>query len=195
MTERSANPRVLPQIVKRWSPRAFDGNAIPQADLDVIFEAAGWAPSAYNYQPWRFLYASRTDEARFAAFLSALVPFNQSWADDAGALVYVVSDEYMRSSKGDNPNHSHSFDAGAAWAMLALQAQALGYITHGMSGVDFDKARQVLELPEGFRIEAAIAIGKHGDPASLPEALREREEPSPRKPVSEIAFGGPFPIN
>lgn len=195
MTKRFASPRVLPEIVERWSPRAFDPAAIPQADLDVIFEAAGWAPSAFNYQPWRFLYAPRTDEALFASFLSALVPFNQTWAKDAGAIIYIVSDELMRSDKGDKPNHSHSFDAGAAWATLALQAHALGYITHGMTGVDFDKAREVLDLPEGYRVEAAVAIGRHGKAEDLPEGLREREVPSTRKPLAEVAIAGTFPKN
>ncbi|MCY1672026.1 nitroreductase family protein [Novosphingobium sp. SL115] len=188
---RTASAKVVPLIVERWSPRAFDGSAVPQEDLDLIFEAAGLAASAYNYQPWRFVYAHKGD-ANFDAFLSALVPFNQSWAKEAGVLVFAVSDEFMRSDKGNNPNHSHSFDTGAAWASAALQAQALGYHTHGMTGVDFDKAAQVLNVPEGFRVEMAFVIGTQGDAAQLPEGLREREVISDRKPVSEIAFAGPF---
>ncbi len=173
---RTASAKVVPLIVDRWSPRAFDGSAVPQEDLDVIFEAAGLAAS----------------DANFEAFLSALVPFNQSWAKDAGVLVFAVSDEFMRSDKGNNPNHSHSFDTGAAWASAALQALALGYHTHGMTGVDFEKAAEVLGVPEGFRVEMAFVIGKQGDAAQLPEGLREREVASDRKPVSEIAFAGPF---
>lgn len=188
---RTASPQIVPLIVERWSPRAFDGSPVPQADLDVIFEAAGLAASAYNYQPWRFAYAHKGD-ANFDAFLSALVPFNQSWAKDAGVLVFAVSDEFMRSDKGNNPNHSHSFDTGAAWASAALQALAMGYHTHGMTGVDFDKAAEVLNVPEGFRVEMAFVIGKQGDAAQLPEGLREREVISDRKPVSDIAFAGPF---
>ncbi|MBC2665905.1 nitroreductase family protein [Novosphingobium flavum] len=193
MSERIANTRVLPVIFDRWSPRAFDGSAVPQADLDVIFEAAGLAASAFNYQPWRFPYAHRADGAQFEAFLSALVPFNQSWAKDASVLVFAVSDQAMRSDKGANPNHSHSFDTGAAWANLALQATALGYHTHGMTGVDFERAAEVLNLPEGFRIEAAIAIGRQAPAEVLPEGLREREVPTGRKPVAEFAWSGPFP--
>jgi len=188
---RTASPQVLPLIVERWSPRAFDGSAVPQADLDVIFEAAGLAASAYNYQPWRFAFAHKGD-ANFDAFLSALVPFNQSWAKEAGVLVFAVSDEFMRSDKGDNPNHSHSFDTGAAWASAALQAMHMGYHTHGMTGVDFEKAAQVLNVPEGFRVEMAFVIGKQGDVKNLPEMLQEREVVSDRKPVGEIAFAGPF---
>lgn len=188
---RTASPKVLPLIVERWSPRAFDGSAVPQADLDVIFEAAGLAASAYNYQPWRFAFAHKGD-ANFEAFLSALVPFNQTWAKEAGVLVFAVSDEFMRSDKGNNPNHSHSFDTGAAWASAALQAQHMGYHTHGMTGVDFAKAAEVLNLPEGYRVEMAFVIGKQGDVKQLPEMLQEREVVSDRKPVSDIAFAGPF---
>lgn len=188
---RTASPQVLPLIVERWSPRAFDGTAVPQADLEIIFEAAGLAASAYNYQPWQFAYAHKGD-ANFDAFIGALVPFNQTWAKEAGVIVYAVSDEFMRSDKGKNPNHSHSFDTGAAWAHAALQATAMGYHTHGMSGVDFAKAAELLAVPEGYRVEMAFVIGKQGDVKQLPEMLQEREVISTRKPVSEIAFAGPF---
>ncbi|PTR12861.1 MULTISPECIES: nitroreductase family protein [unclassified Novosphingobium] len=192
MTTRTADPRVLPLIVDRWSPRAFDGAAVPAEDLAVIFEAAGLAPSAFNYQPWRFLYAVPGD-ANWAAFLDILIPFNQGWAKDAGALVFIVSDESMRKDDGTaNPNHSHSFDAGAAWAMLALQATALGYHTHGMTGIDFAKARDVLGVPEGWRVEAAVAIGRQDSPEKLPDFLKEREAASGRKPVAEVAVAGTF---
>jgi nitroreductase len=187
MTTRQADPRIVPLFVERWSPRAYDESAMPQADLDTILEAATWAPSAYNHQPWRFLYAHRGD-ANWEGFLSALVPFNQSWAKDASVLLFFVSEEKM----GDNPNHSHSFDTGAAWAQLALQSHALGYAAHGMTGVDWDKARDVLGVPEGYRIEAAAAIGRQTSPEKLPEGLREREAPSGRKPVSEVSAAGRF---
>jgi nitroreductase len=180
---------VLPLIRDRWSPRSFDGSDMPQEDLEVILEAAGWAASAFNHQPWRFVYAHRSDEAAFARLLDGLIPFNQSWAKDAAVLVYVVSQEAM----GDKPNHSHSFDAGAAWANMALQATALGYHAHGMTGVDFAKARDLLKVPEGYRIEAAIAIGRRAPAERLPEGLREKEVPSTRKPVREVAFSGTFP--
>lgn len=188
MTNRTANPRVLPIIVNRWSPRAFDGSAMPQEDLDAILEAATWAPSAYNHQPWRFVYAHRADEAGFARLLGGLIPFNQSWAKDAAVLLYVLSEQQM----GDNANHSHSFDAGAAWANLALQATAMGYHAHGMTGLDFAAAKDALGVPEGYRIEAAVALGRQGPAAQLPEGLREREVPSARKPLAEVAFAGTF---
>jgi nitroreductase len=191
MTGRIANPKIEKLIVDRWSPRAFDGSEIPQEDLDTILEAAGWAPSAYNVQPWTFLYARRGD-ANWDLFLSQLIDFNQSWAKDASALVFVVSDTLMRSEKGNSDNHSHSFDAGAAWALAALQAQALGYHTHGMTGLKFGEAEAALGVPEDHRLEAGFTIGKQGDKASLPDFLQEREVASTRKPLAEIAKAGKF---
>ena len=183
---------MLPLIVGRWSPRSFDGSAIPAEDLAVIFEAAGLAPSAFNVQPWRFLYAHRGD-ANWERFLSLLVPFNASWAKDAGVLLFIVSATTSGEGEKARPNHSHSFDAGSAWAMLALQATAMGYHTHGMTGLEFDKAHAELGIPEGFRLEAAVAIGRRAGAERLPEGLREREVPSGRRPIAEIAFAGSFP--
>jgi nitroreductase len=181
-------------FLERWSPRAYDGSAIPQADLDTILEAARWAPSAFNYQPWRFLYAHR-DGADWQDFLGALLPFNQGWVKNAAVIVYILSDTVMDKGDGSEPqpSHSHSFDAGAAWALLALQSTKLGYHAHGMTGVDFAAARAALGAPERFRIEAAVAIGRQGDKTVLPEALQAREVPSDRKPLAEIAFEGAFP--
>lgn len=139
MSERKADARVLPVIVDRWSPRAFDGVAVPAEDLAVIFEAAGLAPSAFNVQPWRFLYAVPGD-TNWDAFVDILVPFNQGWAKDAGALVFILSQETSTGPDGKTgPLYSHSFDAGSAWALLAIQATSMGYHTHGMTGIDFDK--------------------------------------------------------
>lgn len=191
MNGRTAHPRVERMIVERWSPRAFDGSEMPQEDLDVIFEAAGWAPSAYNVQPWTFLYARRGDE-NWELLLSQLIEFNQGWAKNASALVFVVSDRFMRSDKGYNENHSHSFDAGAAWALAALQAHAMGYHTHGMTGLKFGEAEKALGIPQDHRLEAAFAIGRQAPKETLPDFLQEREVPSTRKPVSEIARSGKF---
>ena len=191
MNGRTAHPKVERMILERWSPRAFDESEIPQGDLDVIFEAAGWAPSAYNVQPWTFLYARRGDE-NWELLLSQLIEFNQGWAENASALVFVVSDRFMRSDKGYSENHSHSFDAGAAWALAALQAHAMGYHTHGMTGLKFGEAEKALGIPQDHRLEAAFAIGRQAPKETLPDFLQEREAPSTRKPVSEIARAGRF---
>jgi len=191
MENRTANPRVLPLIVERWSPRAFDGSALPQEDLDVILEAATLAPSAFNYQPWRFLYAHRGD-ANWELFLSLLIPFNASWAKEAGVLLFILSDTVMEQGDKSSPLHSHSFDAGAAWAQMALQATALGYHAHGMTGIEFDRIRAELAVPDRFRVEAAVAIGRRASPDVLPEGLRAREVPSGRKPVASVAGAGTF---
>lgn len=189
---RQTHDRVERLFLQRWSPRSFDRSPVPEEDLAVMFEAARWAPSEFNHQPWRFLYAHNGD-ANWERFLSLLIPFNAGWAKDAGVLIFILS-EIMRGT-GDkvSPSHSHSFDAGAAWALLALQATAMGYHAHGMTGVDFDRARAELGIPEGFRMEAAAVVGRRDQPDRLPEGLRERELPSARKPVSEIAFAGAFP--
>lgn len=192
MTERTAHPRVLPLLVERWSPRAFDGSSLPDEDVQVIFEGAALAPSAFNVQPWRFLYSRRGD-ANWDRFLSLLIPFNASWAKDAGLLVFVVSQTTSFDGEKHVPLYSHSFDAGAAWAQLALQATALGYHAHGMTGIEFDKARAELGLPDGYRLEAAVAVGRKASADVLPEGLRDKEVPSGRRPVADTAFAGNFP--
>lgn len=180
-------------FLERWSPRAFDNTPVAEGDLHVMFEAARWAPSAFNAQPWRFVYALRGD-ADWDRLRGVLVPFNADWVATAGALVFICSDTMMQGKpdKPPTPSHSHSFDAGAAWALLALQATHMGYHTHGMTGVDFDRARVELEAPERFRVEAAIAIGRQGDKAQLPEGLRDRETPSSRVPLANLVYRGRF---
>lgn len=192
-TRTTANP-VEQLFLQRWSPRAFDGSVIPDADLHTLFDAARWAPSAFNYQPWRLLYAKR-ESADWARFLDLLLPFNAGWAQHAGALVFILSDTLIVApgSSEAKPSHSHSFDAGAAWALLALQATRLGYQAHGMTGIDLQRARSELRVPERFRIEAAAAIGRRGDASALPEALQAREHPSDRHPLDQFAFAGAFP--
>jgi nitroreductase len=194
MAERQPDHPVAPLFLERWSPRAFDGSEMPEEDLLALFEAARWAPSAFNSQPWRFLYARRGDE-NWERFLGLLIPWNQSWAHSASALIYILSDRLPFTDKAGEPgpSHTHSYDAGAAWACLALQASLAGYQAHGMSGVDFERAQAELGVPQRYRIEAAAAVGRIGDPAILPEKLRAREFPSGRKRVEEFAFRGGWP--
>lgn len=187
MTDRSAQAPVDRLFIDRWSPRAFDGSALSEADRDSLFEAARWAPSAFNVQPWRLLYAQPGD-ANWDRFLNLLVPANQAWARNASLLIFFVS---AATSRG-KPSHTHSYDTGAAWMSLALQAEKLGLRAHGMSGVDFEAARSELAVPEDFRIEAAAAVGRQTDPSSLPENLRAAEKPSDRKPLSDVAIAGNF---
>ena len=194
MADRLPDHPVNPLFLERWSPRAFDASEMPEADLLTMFEAARWAPSAFNSQPWRFLYARRGDE-NWERFLGLLIPWNRSWAHSASALIYILSDRLPFTDKAGAPatSHTHSYDAGAAWACLALQARLMGYQAHGMSGVEFERARAELAVPERYRIEAAAVVGRVGDPATLPEKLRAREVPSGRKAVGALAFPGNFP--
>jgi nitroreductase len=176
-------------FLDRWSPRAMSGEAVSEEELLTLFEAARWAPSSYNNQPWRILYARR-DTEHWDAFFNLMVEGNQAWAGDAAALLLFVSKETF--DFNGKPYPTHSFDTGAAWENLALQATMLGLVTHGMQGFDYDRARAELNIPDGFRVEAMVAVGRPGDPARLPERLREREAPSGRKPLSQIVGEGPF---
>jgi nitroreductase len=195
MTSRQPEHPIDPLFLERWSPRAFDGSEVPDADLAAMFEAARWAPSAFNSQPWRFLYAKRGD-ADWERFLSLLIPWNQSWAHSASVLVYILSDSLPFTDKETGApatSHTHSFDTGAAWVSLALQATRMGYHAHGMSGIQYELARSELAIPERYRLEAACVIGRLGDPAMLDERMRAREGPSDRKPQAGFVFRGGFP--
>lgn len=191
---RKADHPIDPMFLERWSPRAFTGEEIPLETLMTMFEAARWAPSSYNSQPWRFVWA-RQGTAHFETFLGLLTGANPEWCRDASALVFVASSETMTiPNKPDPvPSLTHSFDAGAGWMSLAIQAHLLGWHTHGMVGLNFAEAAGVLKVPTGFRVEAAIAIGKRGDPGKLSDAMRSREMPSPRRPLSDTVFEGSFP--
>jgi nitroreductase len=175
-------------FLNRWSPRAMSGEGIGRDELMSLFEAARWAPSSFNNQPWRFLYAIR-DTENWGLFLSLMVEGNQAWAKNASVLIAVVSKKTFDNGK---PSRTHSYDTGAAWENLALQGTLKGLVVHGMQGFDYDRARQVLNIPEGYDVEAMIAVGKPGKKENLPEKLQEREFPSNRKKVSEIAFEGKF---
>ena len=191
---RTADHPIDPLFLERWSPRAFADEMIAEEDLMTILEAGRWAASSYNSQPWRFLYARR-GTAHWQKFLDLLVPFNQSWAKDASALVILVSNSLMLTPGAEKPvpSHSHSHDAGAAAANFALQATRMGWYVHGMVGFDMQRAFAELNVPQGYRVESAWAIGKQGDKSKLPEGLQAREAPSSRKPLAELAFEGGFP--
>jgi nitroreductase len=198
VTSAAAQPRTPGMAIDsvfhtRWSPRAFTGEELPLETLMGLFEAARWAPSALNAQPWRFLYARRGTPA-FDRFLSALMPQNQLWASRASTLVALVSHRLLAVPGKSEvvPSASHSFDAGAAWAQLALQAHLWGWATHAMGGFDRDGAREVLAIPDDHQLEVFIAIGRQGDPAPLPEWARAREQPSDRRPLEDLVREASF---
>ncbi len=177
-------------FLRRWSPRAMSGAALREHELMSLFEAARWAPSTYNEQEWRFLYARR-ETAIWPTYLGLLMPANQVWCAAAGALVVVVSKRTF--TLNGKPNPVHTFDAGAAFENMCLQGAAMGLVVHGMAGFDRDRARAELAVPDDFAIEAMVAVGRPGDPDRLPPELREREVPTDRRPVSQTAFEGRFP--
>ncbi|HEX3146961.1 MAG TPA: nitroreductase family protein [Gemmataceae bacterium] len=184
---RKADHPIDPLFLDRWSPRAMSGEAVGQADLMTLLEAARWAPSSFNNQPWRILYAHR-DTPNWPLFFDLLVDANKAWAANAGVLLLFVSKKTF--DHNGKPSITHSFDCGAAWANFALQGCRLGLVVHGMQGFDYDKARINLKVPEGYQVEAMIAVGKAGDPATLPEKLREKETPNSRRPLSQTACEG-----
>ncbi len=188
---RTADYPVDKHFLERWSPRAFTGESIPEAELFTIFEAARWAPSSYNSQPWRLVYARR-ESPNWDKLLGLLIEFNQSWAKNAAALVFIVSSEMFPGRETPTPSRSHAFDTGAAWGSLALQATLLGWHAHAMVGVEWDKVNAALNVPANHHVQAAIAIGRQGPASLLPEALAARETPSPRNKVADWAFEGGF---
>jgi len=176
-------------FLKRWSPRAMKGEGLSDNDLLRLFEAARWAPSTYNEQEWRFLYAHRSTP-HWGQFFHLLVDANQVWCANASVLVVVLSHKVFTRNGKTNP--VHTFDTGAAFENLALQGAAMNLVVHGMAGFDYEKARRELKVPDDYSVEAMIAIGQPGDPSNLPDELREREVPSGRKPVSELICAGGF---
>ncbi|WP_020222866.1 nitroreductase family protein [Halarchaeum acidiphilum] len=179
---------VDPLFVNRWSPRAMSGEPLDEADYRPLFEAARWAPSSRNSQPWRFAYAARGDD-EWETFVELLNDFNGTWAVDAAVLVVVFSettDEEGRSLS------AHTFDTGAAWQNLALEGARRGLVVHPMGGFDHDAAAAELDAPDDYAVEAMVAIGERAPAESLPEDLRDGEVPSGRTPLDEFVTRGGF---
>ena len=177
------------RFLDRWSPRAMTGQSLQDTELLTLVEAARWAPSCFNAQPWRFAYVANSSPG-WQELLATLVPGNQAWAQRAGALIAVISRKEFEHNGASAP--THAFDAGAAWMSLALQASAMGLVAHGMRGFDLDAARDCLKVPQLYELQAIIAVGHPGRVEDLADAYQERELPSGRKTLVEIAFAGGF---
>ena len=176
-------------LAERWSPYGYDPRPLPAADLRSLFEAARWAPSAFNEQPWRYLVARREDEAAFADLLSCLVEANRQWARDASVLVVSVAAlTYARNGK---PNGTALHDLGLAAAALTAEATRRGLVVHQMGGILPERVRELYGVPEGFQPLTALAIGYAADPRTLADAVRERDTaPRARRPQAEFVFAG-----
>lgn len=176
-------------LAQRWSPYAFEDRPVPRADLLSLFEAARWAPSSYNEQPWRYIVATRGDPEQFQRLLSCLVEGNQAWAQAAPVLALgVVS---LRFALNGKDNRAAVHDLGLASGNLLVEATARGIAVHQMIGIRPDKAREVYRIPDGYEAWTAMAIGYAGDPAKLPQRLQNRDlAPRKRKKLSEFVFAG-----
>ena len=174
-------------IQNRWSPRAFSDNPVSPEALWSLFEAARWAPSSSNEQPWAFIVGTKDDLETHSKILSTLVEFNQGWAKHAPVLAIAVSQ--MEFARNKTPNRNAFYDTGAAVAHLTAEATSRGLFVHQMAGFDPQKAIEVFHIPKGWEPIAVFAIGYPGDPNALPDKLRERElAPRSRKPISEFVM-------
>ena len=178
---------VLPVVLARWSPRSFADRDVSPADLRKVFEAARWAASAYNEQPWRFLVGTRNSSTHKKIF-STLIGFNQGWAAAAPVLILGVASSKF--SHNGSPNAYALYDLGAASAILCLQAASLGLATHSMAGFDYDAARQAFAIPEDFLLGAVIALGYQGEPSALSheKLIAQETTPRSRKPLNEFVL-------
>ncbi len=189
LEHRQADHPIEPLFVARWSPRAMSGERLTDDEMRTLFEAARWAPSTYNEQEWRFLYARR-ETPEWQTFFDLLVEGNQAWCCRAALLAVIVAHKVFE--RNGKPNPVHLFDCGCAFENLALQGTAMGLVVHGMQGFDYEKARNVLNVPDDYAVVAMFAAGRPGNKSELPEQLRDKEKPSDRKPVGEIICEGAF---
>ncbi|QFY61845.1 nitroreductase family protein [Rhizobium grahamii] len=188
---RESHYPIEPIFLDRWSPRAFTGEVIAEEQLLAVLDAAHWAPSSANQQPWRFIYALQGSDD-WEKFVGLLVEANQEWATNASALIFVVSKGFSGEFSEGRKSYTHSFDAGTAWGYLALQAKFSGFYAHGMGGIKHEEIQRTFAIPEGYRVEAGIAFGRLADKSVLSPRNQEREFPSQRKPLAEVAFRGKF---
>ena len=180
--ERVFNHEILTEIKERWSPRAFSNKAVAEEDLMALLEAARYAPSCNNEQPWRFLVAA--DKDKLARMRSVLDSGNQLWANRAPVLILIAAEKsFLKNGKS---NRWNCFDAGTAWGYLSLEAQKRGLITHGMGGFSVEKAREEFKIPEKYEIITVLAVGYYGNKEQLSEYNQGREHPNTRKEITEL---------
>ena len=180
---------VLDVIKNRWSPRAFSDKPVPAEVLRSLFEAARWAPSSNNEQPWAYIVATKDDAENFEKALGALVEFNAGWAKKAPVLAIAVAQ--LAFAKNNAPNRNAQYDVGAASLQLSIEATARGLVVHQMAGFDPETAKEAYNIPQGWEPIAAMAIGYPGDASSLPEPYQSREKaPRTRKRIREFVMSG-----
>ena len=173
---------IMQEIKERWSPRAFSGKEVPEEELMAVLEAARYAPSSANVQPWRFLVAKKKDDLE--KMRSILDPGNQKWANRAPILILIAADK-INHSKGKN-NRWNMFDTGTAWGFLSLEAQRRGLITHAMGGFNAERARKLFQISDHYDLMAVVAVGYYGNKSELSEFNQSREHPNTRREIKDL---------
>lgn len=186
---RTSDYPVNPLLLNRWSPRSMSGEELKEEEILSLFEAARWAPSSYNEQPWKFLYATK-NSPEWPLLFNLMIDFNKGWTKNAALIGVIISHRFFEKNKKNA--HTHSFDTGAAWMSLAIEGSSRGLVVHGMEGFDYDQARKVLEIPDDYQVEAMFAVGKKAPLNALPPELQEREKPSSRKSIHDFICKGKF---
>jgi nitroreductase len=187
--KRTTEYPINPLILNRWSPRSMTGEELGDDVIMSLFEAARWAPSSFNNQPWRFIYAKR-NTGYWDRLFNLLVDANKTWAKNAALLAVVISRKNFEFN--EKPARTHQFDAGSAWENLALEASSRGIVAHGMQGFDYEKAITELGIPADFEVLAMVAIGKRGPKENLPTELQLKEKPNDRKALKDIIMEGTY---
>ena len=188
--QRSADYSIEPLLLNRRSLRAMSGEEVTEQELNQLFEAARWAPSCFNAQPWKIFYARRGDQ-HWQSYFDLLVEFNQAWCQHAGCLIVLASDTLFPHNQEFSA--THSFDCGAAWQNLALQGSVMNLVIHGMAGFDYEAAHTLLNLPETYQVQAMVAVGHVGDIEQLDESQHENEvTPSNRNKTDTFVFNGGY---
>lgn len=184
MGKRDFNVEILKEIKERWSPRAFSTEKIDDKDIMGLLEAARYAPSCFNEQPWRFIVAKSDEE--LDKMRSIIVDSNRVWADNAPVLIMLLSKKSFEHN--DKENYWHMFDAGTAWGYMSIEGERRGLITHAMGGFKRKKSREIYNIPEDYSILTVVAVGKYGEKDKLPEELKKMEQPGTRKNIQSLTF-------